>query len=107
MALAAGRGNLIERFVMQIAFPVQRMGGRRQNQLGLIGYPALAVALIAGRLTLRASQKIFTVAVLAVTLSTERRRSVGYPVLIDGMTAKAADSLVLNAAGCENEAQPD
>lgn len=45
--------------------------------------------------------------VLAVAFGPLRGRSVRNPLFVDGVTANAADSLVLNAAGCENEAQPN
>jgi hypothetical protein len=65
------------------------------------------MALIAGGFTVNATQEILAVTVLAVSFRPERGRPVRDPIFIDGMTANAADSLVLNAAGCENEAKPD
>jgi hypothetical protein len=43
--------------------------------------------------------------VLAVSFGALCGGPVGDPLLVDGMTANATDSLVLDAAGCENEAQ--
>lgn len=107
MTSIAGVGHLVDRFVMPIAFTIQGMGCGSQNQSGIIGDPALPVALIAGGFTVRAAQEIYAVTVLAVSFGPERGSPVRDPIFIDGMTANAADSLVLNAAGCENEAKPD
>ncbi len=107
MAGSAGACDVTDGFMMQIAAAIQSMGCGRQHQSRIIGRPALSVALIAGWFSLQTAHEVLAVAVLAVAFGALRRSSMSNPLLVDCMTPNAADSLVLDAAGCENEAQPN
>jgi len=107
MALIAGGRDLVDRFVMQKTAAIQTMRRGRQDHGRVICHPALTVTLIAGGFALQTAHQICSMAVLAVAFCTLRGSSMGDSILIDGMTPDAADSLVLDAAGCENEAKPD
>lgn len=107
MALIAGGRDLIDRAVMQKTAVIEIMSGGRQHQGRVISRPSLAMTLIAGWFAARATQQIGSMTWLAVAFRPLRGGSVRDPFLIDGMSANAADSLVLDAAGCENKAKPD
>jgi hypothetical protein len=107
MALIAGGRDLIDRAVMQKTAAIEIMSRGCQNQGRVVSHPSLAVTLIAGWFAVRATQQMGSMTWLAVAFRTLRGGSVGDPSLIDAVSANAADSLVLYAAGCENKAKPD
>lgn len=102
-----GARDVTDQFMMQVAAAIQSMRCGCQHQSRIISCPALSVTLITGRFAVQAAQKVLAMAVLTIAFRALRGRPMGDPLFIDGMTPNAADSLVLDAAGCENEAQPD
>ncbi len=107
MAGATGACDVTDGFMMQIAAAIQSMGCGYQHQGRIIGRPALSVALIAGRFSMQTAHQVLAVAVLAITFGALCGSSMRDSLLVDRVTPNAADSLVLDAAGCENEAQPN
>ena len=107
MAGPTGACDVTDGFMMQIAATIQSMGCGGQHQGWIIGCPALSVALIAGRFSMQTAHKVLAVTVLAIAFGALCGSTMSDTLLVDRVTPNAADSLVLDAAGCENEAQPN